>query len=1317
MLQRWVNPTFHRSSIWATVASCLLALASLPRPLLAQAILPAADGTGTVVLPSGDRFDIQGGRLSADGANLFHSFQRFGLDAQQIANFLAQPGVQNILGRVVGGDPSMIHGLLQVSGGPANLYLMNPAGIVFGPTASLNVPGDFFATTASAIGFGPGAWFEAFGAQDYSALVGQPSLFAFDPGTTGAILNAGQLSVAPGQHLALIGSQVASTGSLQAPGGQITVSAVPGTGLVRLSQPGHLLSLEIEAPRATDGTLLPVTPLDLPALLTASGVEAGLRGQDNSIIEFTASGQRLPLTVGTALVAGTVEAAGGQGPGGAIAILGDRVALLNATLEASGTTGGGDLRIGGEYQGRGGLPNASRTYISPDTTLRADALGSGDGGRVILWADDVTHFHGHISARGGNLGGDGGFVEVSGQQSLDFTGTVDAGAPLGTAGTVLLDPDTIRIQAAGADDAQLNPNVPVPGRPAGHIFAIDGGAADFTLSVAALEAITGSIVLHATSLIEINAAIHFQSLNVILQAATIQVNDSVSFANSGSQLNLNSTNSIQVNAVVSASQQNYFADTINFNAGSLTGSHVSANANTGLTINTPIMAGTQTLIAGNDVTVNAPLLGNAITLQAGGTATLNGGGTVNGNDVVITASNNIEISSTTTGSNSLRLRSDGLVLAPGSALAGSGSLTIEPFTPSFDIGLGTAPQAGRLDLTPAKLGQIQPGFSSFTVGRPDGTGTMTIVADLSLINAPLTLRGATTLEGSNGDTTWTLTGASQGNFTTGGLTVSFNNVHNIASGAGDDRVVVQNGVNFGGWVDGGAGFDTLDYSQYTSSPVTVDLGSSTATGLVNAFNFEAALLPNPLPPVSPGAPSSPPAAPAPPPPAPPTPNPSLPDVTPVTPLTLTDPALAAAAEERSGLALNPRAAVEQAFERGDVEAISTALDHLFSDAFSERLGRQRASLSVSQFQQRLRKLAQQTDTQPAMIYVYPRTQQLELILVPLVGSPIRYSVPEAPAERVFAQVQSLFDEVIDPTRRRTTTYLQPAQQLEAWIMEPLRRDLERLGIDTLLFSLDEGLRSLPLAVLHDGRQFLVERYRFSVIPSLTLANLRFTDVREATVLAMGISEFRDLNPLPAVPMELDAITRRSFYSKAVLNEGFTLANLEAQRQQTRAAVVHLATHAEFVPGERGESFIEFWEESLAFEQLATLDWRDPDLALLVLSACRTALGDPEAEYGFAGLAIQAGVDTAIASLWYASDVATLGLMSEFYAQLGETPLKSEALRRAQVALLSGRFHLAGGRAVGSEEAFLLPPEIAALGDRQFQHPYYWAGFSAVGNPW
>src|SRR4028119_1523662 len=271
-----------------TVAALGLLSALSSHPLHAQPITPASDGTGTVVTPNDNRFDIQRGSLSQDGSNLFHSFQQFGLDSGQIANFLSLPSIRNILGRVVGGNPSIINGLIQVTGGNSNLFLINPTGIVFGSNASLNVPADFFATTANAIGFGNN-WFNATGTNNYSALIGTPSAFAFTMNQPGSIVNAGNLTVNQGQNLTLLGGTVVSTGQLNAPGGQIIVAAIPGENLVRVSQSGQLLSLEIQplANANVGGQSLAPLPqnfsvLSLPQLLTGGDVGSATKMTVNS---------------------------------------------------------------------------------------------------------------------------------------------------------------------------------------------------------------------------------------------------------------------------------------------------------------------------------------------------------------------------------------------------------------------------------------------------------------------------------------------------------------------------------------------------------------------------------------------------------------------------------------------------------------------------------------------------------------------------------------------------------------------------------------------------------------------------------------------------------------------------------------------------------------------------------------------------------------------------------------------------------------------------------------------------------------------------
>ena len=130
-------------------------------------------------------------------------------------------------------------------------------------------------------------------------------------------------------------------------------------------------------------------------------------------------------------------------------IIGNEVGIDGGVVNASGATGGGVIHVGGDLHGGGTTPTASRTYVGPDAVLKADATGTGDGGQVVVWSDQITRYYGMISAQGGPLGGNGGLVEVSGKVNLEFAGQVSTLAPMGITGTLLLDPETIDVNSGG----------------------------------------------------------------------------------------------------------------------------------------------------------------------------------------------------------------------------------------------------------------------------------------------------------------------------------------------------------------------------------------------------------------------------------------------------------------------------------------------------------------------------------------------------------------------------------------------------------------------------------------------------------------------------------------------------------------------------------------------------------------------------------------------------------------------------------------------------------------------------------------------------
>ncbi len=338
----------------------------------AQSIDPAADGTGTVVTPQGDRLDISGGSRSSDGANLFHSFERFNLNTQEIANFLATPDLRNILGRVVGGDPSRIDGLIQVSGGSPNLFLMNPAGLVFGPNARLNVPASFTATTATGVSFGESGefWFQATGSNQYANLLGDPTGLAFALSQPAGILNRAALAVPTGQSLSLVGGTVLSVGTLSAPGGRLMVAAVPGDRFVRFTPEGSVLALDlpIGGRPGADLTWGPIAPQTIPELLAGQPVTANaLTVRPDGTVSIGHS--EGPLAAGDVAVQSATA-------GTATLSAAHNLLLLSSQLS---TTGDLHLLAGQAVIGRD----------NPTNPLRLSA-----GGQLTLWGDRQVDLYG-----------------------------------------------------------------------------------------------------------------------------------------------------------------------------------------------------------------------------------------------------------------------------------------------------------------------------------------------------------------------------------------------------------------------------------------------------------------------------------------------------------------------------------------------------------------------------------------------------------------------------------------------------------------------------------------------------------------------------------------------------------------------------------------------------------------------------------------------------------------------------------------------------------------------------------------------------------
>ena len=370
--------------------------------------------------------------------------------------------------------------------------------------------------------------------------------------------------------------------------------------------------------------------------------------------------------------------------------------------------------------------------------------------------------------------------------------------------------------------------------------------------------------------------------------------------------------------------------------------------------------------------------------------------------------------------------------------------------------------------------------------------------------------------------------------------------------------------------------------------------------------------------------------------------------------------------------------------------------------------------------QTLTRIGQETSTKPAVLWAIPKADHLHMVLITPSGEPIVRDLYDVPEDVLSQAVDDFHLEM-----HGGKSGMFAAQRLHSWLIEPFEADyLEKEGIDTILFCLGNGLRSLPIAALFDGESFLLEKYSSTRIPAFNLIQTEYSPINQKQVLAMGASEFQELSPLPAVSAELDNVlsaweTAQPSHPKshAFLNESFTLANLKQQLDTESPDIVHLATHAIFKPGSPDSSYIQLWNEPLKLNHIRDVNWQNPSVELLVLSACRTAIGDDEAELGFAGMTLQSGAKSALASIWNVSDAGTLALMSEFYQQMANASTKAEALRQAQLKMLRGEVKVADRKLQLSRGEVQLPPELNLEEASDLSSPYYWAAFTMVGSPW
>ncbi|WP_348231421.1 CHAT domain-containing protein [Funiculus sociatus] len=328
-----------------------------------------------------------------------------------------------------------------------------------------------------------------------------------------------------------------------------------------------------------------------------------------------------------------------------------------------------------------------------------------------------------------------------------------------------------------------------------------------------------------------------------------------------------------------------------------------------------------------------------------------------------------------------------------------------------------------------------------------------------------------------------------------------------------------------------------------------------------------------------------------------------------------------------------------------------------------------------------------SDTNAAAIYSVILDDRTEMIFQRPNGTMSSYKVEigKQQLEKEIELLRNLLE------NRGSEEYLTQAQKVYNLLIRPMEADLAASKLRTLVFINDGVMRQIPMSALHDGKEFLIQKYAIATTPSINLTNSQSQDRRKLKALIMGLTvEKPPFAPLMNVEAEVKAV-KQILGGTPLVDNAFTLENLQTQLQQDSYPVVHMATHGKFgVDAEN--TFLLGYDEQISIEQIDNLLRSRPGkpaVKLLTLSACQTAAGDNRSALGIAGVAVRAGVESALATLWFINDEATVPLIEEFYTQLSQPGItKVEALQKAQLKMIA---------------------------NFDYNHPALWSPFILIGN--
>jgi CHAT domain-containing protein len=325
------------------------------------------------------------------------------------------------------------------------------------------------------------------------------------------------------------------------------------------------------------------------------------------------------------------------------------------------------------------------------------------------------------------------------------------------------------------------------------------------------------------------------------------------------------------------------------------------------------------------------------------------------------------------------------------------------------------------------------------------------------------------------------------------------------------------------------------------------------------------------------------------------------------------------------------------------------------------------------------------DKNAAIIYPIVFEDRTEILVD--VGGKLYQSSLNVPAQTLREEVQRF---IFNLGKRTTQEYKSSAKYFYDLMIRPIEPQLTQANVQTLVFVPDGPLRGIPLAALHDGKDFLINRWAVAVTPGLRLTDARKLQRKNLLLVGAVSDSVQGFPSLPSVTDEVQNI-KGLYTGKSLINDAFDRNSFSHEMQVGNYDIVHIATHAQF-RGSPKDTFLLAYADKIDLDDfqsaLGSRRYSDHPISLVTLSACQTAVGNDKATLGLGGAAVKSGAQAVFASLWYIDDRAASDVVQNFYQHLSAGSGKAQALREAQLSMLA---------------------------DRRYRHPGYWSPFLLIGN--